>query len=155
MKPLLLILLVLAGAAALAQETSALRLKPIEIAPGPRYFYEVPFLEANDGEVLRLYRNAKRLRSVERVVALVPLGYLLYTATRSANSRQSLRNGSYWTVVGGTLVVGLSLNIVRNGTMRRAVVLYNQRLPRAAFGVLVEPLPTGGTAPGLGLAVKF
>lgn len=166
MKHAFLALLLLAGAVAFAQETRMYSLKPIEIAPGPRYFYggqrlygdfsalEIPFLEANDDEVLRLYRNAKGIRSAERVVALVPLGYLLFTATRGTG-RQALRSGTYWTVFGGTLVAGLSLNIVRNSIVRRAVVRYNKHLPRAAFGVVAEPLPTGNAAPGLGLSVKF
>jgi len=166
MKYVSLLLFMVATGTAFSQETRTYSLKSIEIAPGPRYFYggqrlygdfsalEVPFLEANDEEVLRLYRHAKGIRNAERIVALVPLAYLLFNATRSASSRQALRN-NYWTVVGGTIVVGLSLNIVRNRIVRRTVVRYNGHLPRAAFGVMVEPLPTGTSAPGLGLAVKF
>ena len=166
MKHALLALFLLAGAAAFAQETHTYSLKPIEIAPGPRYFYgsqrlygdfsalEVPFLESNDADVLRLYHNAKRIRNAERVVALVPLAYLLINGSRSFNSGQAIRR-YYWGVLGGTIVVGLGLNVVRNGVVRRAVVTYNQRLPRSAFGVIIEPLPDGRAAPGVGLAVKF
>lgn len=167
MKHAFLLLFLLAGAAALAQETRTYSLKPIEIAPGPRYFYgpqrlsgdftalEIPFLELGDGEVWRLYRNAKRIRTAERLVAFVPLAYLVINGSRrSFSSRQAVRN-YYLGIVGGTFVAGLGLTIVRNGVMRRAVVTYNQRLPKAAFGLMLEPLSTGGTAPGLGLAMKF
>lgn len=156
----------LASAAAFAQDTRTISLKPIEIAPGPQYFYgsqrlygdfsalEVPFLESNDADVLRLYRNAKRIRNAERVVALVPLAYLLFNGSRTFNTVQARRR-YYWGVLGGTIVVGLGLNVVRNGVVRRAVVTYNQRLPRSAFGLIIEPLPDGRAAPGVGLAVKF
>ena len=152
-------------AAALAQETRTFALKPIEIAPGPRYFYgpqrlsgdftalEIPFLELGDGEVWRLYRDAKHIRTAERLIAFVPLGYLLFSGPRRFTTRGTVQ--PYYWVLGGTLVAGVGLNIVRNGVMRRAIVTYNQRLPRSAFGFTIEPLPDGRAAPGLGLAVKF
>lgn len=165
MKLLFSFLLVLAAGAAFAQETRTFTLKPIEIAPGPRYFYgpqrlsgdftalEVPFVELGDGEVWRLYRNAKRIRTAERLLAFVPLGYLLVRGPRRFASHGTVQ--PYYWVLGGTLVAGLGLTIVRNGVVRRAVVTYNQRLPRSAFGLMLEPLPDGRAAPGLGLAVKF
>jgi hypothetical protein len=165
MKPLFLVLCLLSGVAAFAQETRTFSLKPIEIAPGPRYFYggqrlsgdftalEVPFLELGDNEVWRYYRNAKTIRTVERVIAVVPLAYILFRGTRNSVTRSNY-NTYYW-VLGGSIVVDIGLAIVRNGVMRRAVMTYNQRLPRSAFGVMVEPLPDGRAAPGLGLVMKF
>ncbi len=164
MKFLFLALFVLMAGTVVAQETRSFSLKPIEIAPGPRYFYggqrlsgdftalEVPFLELHDEEVFRLFRNAKRIRTAERVIAFVPLAYFLFRGPRNSITRNY--NTYYW-ILGGTFVVGLGLNIVRNGVVRRAVVTYNQRLPRASFGASVQPLPLGGVAPGLGVQVKF
>lgn len=167
MKLAYLTLFLLSGAAAFAQETRTFTLKPIEIAPGPRYFYggrrligsmealQVPFLELNDEQVLRTYRTANGLRIGSRVVSVVPLAYLLF---RGRNV--TFRREDYWTVFWATVAVSVGLDIGRNFTVRKAIRLYNERLPaeaygRGSLGLSVQPTPVGTVAPALNLALKF
>ena len=114
------------------------------------YSLEIPFFELNDPEVTHHFKAFRTLVTVGRLTALVPLAYILI----QNNNRYS--GGAYWTVYGGSLVASLTLTIIGNGQVNKAVSRYNAMLSQPRVGLSVSPIPlTGQTALGAGVSLGF
>ncbi len=112
------------------------------------YSLEVPFYELDDPAVNHHFQTFRTLTTLSRLTALVPLGYILV--------RRSTRNGAYWTVYGGSVAASLTLSIIGNGQVNRAVTRYNSLLRQPRVGLSVEPVSvTGQAAVGTGVAWSF
>lgn len=136
-------------------------LRPIERAIGNVYFYggkrlsspyslEVPFYELDDPMVNRHFRNFRTWTTLSRLTGLATLAYVLFD--------KNGRNGTYWTVYGGSIVAAVTFTIIGNGQVSKAVTRYNEMLrqvPAPRVGLSVVPLPTGGPVVGIGLAQSF
>ncbi len=139
-------------------------LQPIERAYGSSslgsiYFYggkklsspyslEVPFYEIDDPTVTHHFRAFRTVTTLSRLTALVPLAYILI--------QRNTRNGTYWTVYAGSIAASLTLSIIGNSQVNKAVTRYNGLLRQPRVGVSVAPVPlTGQAAVGAGLAWSF
>ena len=112
------------------------------------YSLEVPFYELNDRTVTHHFQTFRTMTTLSRIVGLVPLGYVLLN--RNTN------NGTYWTVYGGSVAASLTLAIIGNSQVNKAVGRYNDmmRQPRVGFSATSVPL-TGQTAVGAGVVWGF
>lgn len=114
------------------------------------YSLEIPFFELNDPEVTHHFKAFRTLVTVGRITALVPLAYILF----QNNNRYS--GGAYWTVYGGSLVASLTLTLVGNGQVNKAVSRYNEMLSQPRVGLSASPIPmTGQMALGVGVSLGF
>ncbi|WP_018618607.1 hypothetical protein [Spirosoma luteum] len=114
------------------------------------YSLEIPFFELNDPEVTHHFKAFRTLVTVGRLTALVPLAFILF----QNNNRYS--GGAYWTVYGGSLVASLTLTLVGNGQVNKAVTRYNEMLIQPRVGLSASPIPmTGQTAIGAGVSLGF
>lgn len=112
------------------------------------YSLEIPFYELNDPLVNHRFQAFRTLTTLSRLTALVPLAYILLQAPRS--------NSAYWTVYGGSVVASLTLVIIGNSQVNKAVARYNTMLRHTRVGFSVAPVPiTGQAAAGVGLAWSF
>lgn len=112
------------------------------------YSLEVPFYELDDPTVNHHFQTFRTLTTLSRVTALVPLAYILI--------RRNTRNGAYWTVYGGSVAASLTLSIIGNAQVNRAVTRYNSLLRQPRVGLSVAPVPlTGQAAVGGGVAWSF
>lgn len=157
MKHYLLLALLLATGTAFGQNLNPLQntrsfsLKPIEVGPGPRYFYDgkrigsnpaalqVPFMQLADGDVLRRYRKARTFSLVAGAVAMAPLAYL-FAQHRQSDFRINTFAGLYAT----SISMSLGFTLSRNHHLKRAVRLYNERIVNDRYGRLERqkiPLP--------------
>lgn len=112
------------------------------------YSLEVPFHELDDPTVNHHFQTFRTLTTLSRLTALVPLAYILF--------QRNTRNGTYWTVYGGSVAASLTLSIIGNGQVNRAVTRYNSLLRQPRVGLSVEPVSlTGQAAVGGGVAWSF
>ncbi len=140
-------------------------LQPIERAYGSSslgsvYFYggkklsspyslEVPFYELADPTVNHHFKTFRTMTTLSRLAGLAPLVYILLPGNQ--NNR-----GAYWTVFGSSIVASLTLNIIGNSQVNKAVGRYNQMLRQPRVGLLVVPVPlTGQVVVGAGAAWRF
>lgn len=113
------------------------------------YSLEVPFYEINDPIVNHHFQVFKTLTWAGRLTGFVPLGYLLFQG-RNANRT------TYWTIVGGSVAATLTLAIIGNSHVNKAVTRYNGLLRQPRVGLSVAPVPlTGQAAVGGGVAWSF
>lgn len=113
------------------------------------YSLEIPFFELDDPEVSHHFQVFRTLTRVGQLTALFPLVYILFQ-----NNRQSV--GTYWTVVGGTAATSLTLTIIGNSHVNKAVTRYNEMLRQPRVGVSATPVPlTGQAALGVGVSWGF
>lgn len=139
-------------------------LQPIERAYGSSsvgsvYFYggrrlsspyslEIPFYELDDPAVSHHFRTFRTLTTISRLTSLATLVYVLFNPNG--------RNGTYYTVYGGSVAASLTLLIVGNSQVNKAVTRYNQLLRQPRVGLSSQPVPlTGRTAVGAGMAWTF
>ncbi|WP_020606811.1 hypothetical protein [Spirosoma spitsbergense] len=114
------------------------------------YSLEIPFFELNDPEVTHHFKAFRTLVTVGRLTALVPLAYILFQNNNRYNG------GAYWTVYGGSLVTSLTLTIIGNGQVNKAVTRYNDMLSQPRIGLSASPIPmTGQIAVGAGVSLGF
>lgn len=112
------------------------------------YSLEIPFFELNDPDVSHHFQAFRTVTTLSRLTALVPLAYILLSNNRT--------NGTYWSVYGGSIVASLTLSIIGNSQVNKAVIRYNEMLRQPRIGLSVVPVPfTGQTAVGAGLAWSF
>ena len=112
------------------------------------YSLEIPFYELNDPDVSHHFQAFRTLTLLSRLTALFPLGYLLFSNTRAS--------GAYWTVSGSSFAAAITLSIIGNGQVNKAVNRYNQLLRQPRLGMSVIPVPlTGQVAVGTGIALTF
>lgn len=112
------------------------------------YSLEVPFYELDDPTVNHHFQTYRTLTTLGRLTALVPLAYILL--------EPHTRTGTYWTVYGGSIAATLTLTIVGNGHVNKAVARYNQLLLQPRVGLFLAPVPlTGQAAVGAGMAWSF
>lgn len=112
------------------------------------YSLEIPFYELNDPEVNHHFQTFRVLTTLGRLTAVIPLAYVLLS--RNQNS------GTYWTVYGSSIAATLTLTIIGNGQINKAVVRYNQMLRQPRIGMTLTPLSLPGqVAIGAGVACSF
>ena len=112
------------------------------------YSLEIPFYELNDPTVNHRFQTFRTLTTLSRLTALVPLAYIVLSTNRTG--------GTYWTVYGGSIVASLTLSIIGNGQINKAVTRYNELLRQPRMGVSLAPIPlTGQLAAGLGVSYGF
>ncbi len=112
------------------------------------YSLEVPFYELNDPTVNHHFQTYRTLTTLGRLTAFIPLAYILLRNTQN--------NGTYWSVYGGTVAAALTLSIIGNGQVNKAVTRYNDLLRQPRMGISLDPVPlTGRTAVGAGVAWSF
>lgn len=112
------------------------------------YSLEIPFYELNDPDVSHRFQTFRTLTTLSRLTALVPLAYILLSSNRTG--------GTYWTVYGGSIAASLTLSIIGNGQINKAVTRYNELLRQPRMGVSLAPIPlTGQYAAGLGISYGF
>ena len=88
------------------------------------------------------------MTTLSRVIGLIPLGYVLLN--RNTN------NGTYWTVYGGSVVASLTLGIIGNSQVNKAVGRYNEMMRQPRVGLSAAPvLLTGQYALGAGVSWGF
>ncbi|UFH54768.1 hypothetical protein [Spirosoma sp. KNUC1025] len=113
------------------------------------YSLEIPFFELNDPDVSHHFQAFKTLTTLSRLTALVPLAYILLQNNR-------YNSGAYWTVYGGSIAASLTLSIIGNSQVSKAVNRYNQMLRPPRVGISVEPVSiTNQFATGAGIAWSF
>ncbi|WP_461100502.1 hypothetical protein [Spirosoma koreense] len=113
------------------------------------YSLEIPFYELNDPEVSHHFQAFRTLTTLSRLTALVPLAYILLQNNR-------YNSGAYWTVYGSSIAATLTLSIIGNTKVSKAVTRYNELLRQPRLGVSVAPVPlTGQGAVGAGVAWSF
>lgn len=112
------------------------------------YSLEIPFYELSDPSVSHSFQTFRTLTTVSRLTALAPLAYIVFTSSRSS--------GTYWTITGGSIAVSLTLSIIGNAQVNKAVTRYNQLLRQPRVGMSVAPVSlTGQAAIGGGIAWSF
>lgn len=113
------------------------------------YSLEVPFFELNDPDVSHHFQTFRTLTTLSRLTALAPLAFILLQSNR-------YNNGAYWTVYGGSIAASLTLSIVGNSQVNKAVSRYNEMLRPPRVGASLAPIPlTGQLAVGAGVAWGF
>ncbi|QMW01751.1 hypothetical protein [Spirosoma foliorum] len=112
------------------------------------YSLEIPFYELNDPDVSHHFQAFRTLTTLSRLTAIAPLAYILLTSNRN--------NGTYWSVYGGSIAASLTLAIIGNGQVSKAVTRYNEMLrqPRVSISAAQTPI-TGQFAVGAGLSWSF
>ena len=112
------------------------------------YSLEIPFYELNDPDVSHRFRVYRTTTTLSRLTALAPLAYFLLSNNRNG--------GTYWTIYGSTVAVSLTLSIIGNSQINKAVTRYNQLLRQPRIGMAISPVPlTGQLATGAGIAWSF
>ncbi len=112
------------------------------------YSLEIPFYEINDPTITHYFKAYRTLTTISRLTALAPLAYILLTSSRNG--------GTYWTVYGGSIAASLTLSIIGNSQVNKAVTRYNQLLRQPRIGMSVAPVSlTGRGAAGIGVAWSF
>ncbi len=112
------------------------------------YSLEVPFYELNDRTVTHHFQTFRTMTTLSRIVGLIPLGYVLIN--------RNTTNGAYWTVYGGSVVASLTLGIIGNSQVNKAVGRYNEMMRQPRVGVSAAPIPlTGQYALGAGISWGF
>lgn len=112
------------------------------------YSLEIPFFELNDPDVSHHFQAFRTVTTLSRLTALVPLAYILLSNNRT--------NGTYWSVYGGSIVASLTLSIIGNSQVNKAVKRYNEMLRQPRIGFSANPVSlTGRTAIGVGLSYGF
>jgi hypothetical protein len=112
------------------------------------YSLEIPFYELNDPTVSHRFQTFRTLTTLSRLTALLPLAYILLSSNRTG--------GTYWTVYGGSIAASLTLSIIGNGQINKAVTRYNELLRQPRMGLSVAPIPlTGQAAIGVGVSYGF
>ncbi len=115
------------------------------------YSLEIPFYELNDPDVSHHFQAFRTLTTLSRVTALVPLVYILLQ-----NGRGRYNSAAYWTVYGSSIAASLTMSIISNSQVRKAVTRYNEMLRQPRLGLSVAPVPlTGRVAVGAGVAWSF
>jgi hypothetical protein len=134
-KTLLLIGLVLVTAAAMSQTYKTVELKPIT-QQGWKYFYdlkrvtgpaalEVPLIAVNDEEVTHHLKGFRTYQTIESVVVIIPLVYVL-----SLPRNQYVDPNTFWWVLGGTLAVQLGMEALSHVQLGKAIDKYNMIILR-------------------------
>lgn len=134
-KTLLLIGFTLGAGTAIAQTYKTVELKPIT-QQGWKYFYdlkkvsspialEVPLLAVNDDEVNRHLKGARTYRTIESIVIIVPLVYVL-----SLPRNTYVDPNTFWWIFGGTLAAQLGLEALSHMQMGKAIDKYNMIILR-------------------------
>ncbi|GAB2596943.1 hypothetical protein [Spirosoma areae] len=112
------------------------------------YSLEIPFYELNDPTVSHHFKAFRTMTTLSRLTALVPLAYIILSSNRA--------NGVYWTVYGGSIAASLTLSIIGNRQVNKAVTRYNEMLRQPRIGFSAAPVSlTGRTAVGAGIAWSF
>lgn len=112
------------------------------------YSLEIPFFELNDPDVSHRFQAFRTVTTLSRLTALVPLAYTILTRNQN--------NGTYWTVYGGSIAASLTLSIIGNSQINKAVTRYNELLRQPRMGVSFAPVPlTGQLAAGVGISWGF
>ncbi|MFD2932619.1 hypothetical protein [Spirosoma flavum] len=112
------------------------------------YSLEIPFYELNDPTVSHRFQTFRTLTTLSRLTALLPLAYILLSSNRNG--------GTYWTVYGGSIAASLTLSIIGNSQINKAVTRYNELLRQPRLGLFVAPVPlTGQLAVGMGITYGF
>ncbi|ADB42096.1 hypothetical protein [Spirosoma linguale] len=112
------------------------------------YSLEIPFYELNDPDVSHRFQVFRTVTTLSRLTALVPLAYILLSSNRTG--------GTYWTVYGGSIAASLTLSIIGNGQINKAVTRYNELLRQPRVGMSLAPVPlTGQLAAGVGVSLGF
>ena len=111
------------------------------------YSLEVPFFELDDPEVSHHFQVFRTLTKVGQLTALFPLVYILFQSNRQSP-------GTYWTVVGGTAVTSLTLTIIGNSHVNKAVTRYNEMLRQPRVSISASPVSLTGQ-PALGVGVSW
>ncbi len=138
-------------------------LKPISVEGG-RYYYgnhrlssggggyvlEIPFVELDDPEVNRRFKNYKLTRSISQTLSFLPILYFLYSV-----NRKSYVSKDYWTIYIGSIVGVTVSDLIGSHQIRKGVERYNLRLERNKFGFSAQPLPNQTVAFGFGLSRSF
>lgn len=135
-------------------------LLPIERAGGTIYFYggkrlsspyslEIPFYELNDPTVTHHFRTFRTLRTLSQLTSLATLAYLVFSPGRG-------RDDAYWIVYGSSIAASLTLSVIGNRQVNKAVTRYNELLLQTRIGVATPLVPlTGQPAVGAGVAWSF
>ena len=112
------------------------------------YGLEVPFFELDDPTVTHHFRAFRTFTTLSRLTSLATLGYVIFNKNGS--------NGTYWVVYGSTIAASLTLSIIGNGHVNKAVTRYNELLRQPRIGLAVDPVPlTGQAALGAGITLRF
>ncbi|QDK83012.1 hypothetical protein EXU85_32155 [Spirosoma sp. KCTC 42546] len=112
------------------------------------YSLEIPFFELNDPDVSHHFQAFRTVTTLSRLTALVPLAYILLSNNRT--------NGAYWSVYGGSIAASLTLSIIGNSQVNKAVKRYNEMLRQPRIGFSADPVSlTGRTAIGVGISLGF
>ncbi len=112
------------------------------------YSLEIPFYELNDQTVSHHFQTFRTLTTLSRLTAFIPLAYILLSTNRTG--------GTYWTIYGGSIAASLTLSIVGNSQINKAVIRYNALLSQPRMGLSLAPVSlTGQMAVGLGVSYGF
>ncbi|MVM29471.1 hypothetical protein GO755_05465 [Spirosoma sp. HMF4905] len=112
------------------------------------YSLEIPFYELNDPDVSHHFQAFRTLTTLSRLTAIAPLAYILLTSNRT--------NGTYWSVYGGSIAASLTLSIIGNGQVNKAVTRYNEMLRQPRVSISAARIPiTGQVSMGAGLVWSF
>lgn len=130
-----------------AQFTKSIYLKPIEISPGPRYFYggkplkngfaalEIPLNEMNDAEIRKHILSYRTTQTLGRIITTVPTIYFLTIG------RQNYSNQTFTTYFLTSIGVSIGANVIANSFARKAVKRYNFLIANTQVGLNLKPLP--------------
>lgn len=109
---------------------------------------EVPFYELDDPTVNHHFRTFKTLNTLSKLTSLATLAYVLFSKNGS--------NSTYWIVYVSSVGASLTLLVIGNGHVNKAVTRYNEMLRQPRVGMSLSPVQlTGSVAPGLGVSYKF
>lgn len=112
------------------------------------YSLEIPFYELNDPDVSHHFQVFRTVTTLSRLTALLPLAYIVLSSNRTS--------GTYWSVYGGSIVASLTLSIIGNGQVNKAVTRYNTMLRQPRVGLSMAPIPlTGQPTVGAGVSWGF
>lgn len=130
-----------------SQFTKSIYLKPIEISPGPRYFYggkplkngfaalEIPLNEMNDAEIRKHMLSYRTTRTLGTIITTIPTIYFLTVG------RQQYTSQTFTTFFLTSIGVSIGSTVIANSFARKAVKRYNFLIANTQVGLNVEPLP--------------
>ena len=112
---------------------------------------QIPLLQLRDTEVNVEYLTFKKQRKTVQLLSLVSTGFSLYTIF----NREKVSNGTYWGILGSTVLISGYLNIKSNLHLSKAIRKYNEVISENKIGLVFDKSVDNQPIVGVGMMHSF